>query len=188
MTAVPDYTGFGQVMGRAGNHDRYRVPSNAYPAADGFVYIIAVTEGQFAGLARTMDLAALLEDDRFRNDAARAAHAQELDEMIARWTSERTKAEILRALQAASVPCAAVDTIAEAARNPQLVHRGQILSIDHPGLGPVALPGCPVRLSASPPAARAPAPLIGQHNREIYAGWLGLSEREIEELQAEGVI
>lgn len=188
MTAVPDYIVFGQVMGRAGNHDRYRVPSNAYRTQDGCVYIIAVTETQFAGLMRTIGSAGLEDDDRFRDLAARATHAHELDALIGRWTSARTTADVLRALQAESVPSAAVDTVAEAVRNPQLVHRGLILSIDHPGLGPVALPGSPIRLSASAPPARAPAPLIGQHTREIYAGWLDLSEREIEDLEAAHVI
>ncbi len=188
MTAVPDYLTFGRTMGPVGSRDRYRSPANVYATRDGFVYIIAVTQPQFAALARAMGHPELLEDARFRDQDARLDHAEELDAAIMQWARARTAEEVVQTLTAASVPCAPVATVAEVVKNPQLRHRGQIMSIDHPGLDGVALPASPVRLSDMRSDIAHPAPLIGEHNAEIYGAWLGLSSEEIASLQTEEII
>ena len=60
--------------------------------------------------------------------------------------------------------------------------------IDHPELGDIVVPGTPLRLHGTDPVEAAPSPTIGQHNTEIYGGWLGLSAVELAELKAAGVI
>jgi len=66
--------------------------------------------------------------------------------------------------------------------------RGMLAHIDHPELGDIIVPSTPLRLHGAEPVAAGPSPRIGQHNGEIYGGWLGLSPAELAELQNSEVI
>ncbi len=81
-----------------------------------------------------------------------------------------------------------VNTVAEAMRDPQMLHRKMIVEIDHPTEGPTRAMGIPIKLSDTPGRVdRLPAPAYGQHTREVLEG-LGLSEAEIERLAEEKII
>jgi CoA:oxalate CoA-transferase len=86
------------------------------------------------------------------------------------------------------IPCAPVRNAPEVMNDPHMHARGMLAHIDHPELGEIVVPNTPLRLHGTDKVAAGPSPAIGQHNTEIYGGWLGLSAGEIAELKEHGVI
>jgi len=72
--------------------------------------------------------------------------------------------------------------------DPHMHERGMLERIDHPELGAIVVPSTPLRLHGTDKVETRPSPTIGQHNAEIYGGWLGLSASEIQQLKDSGVI
>jgi CoA:oxalate CoA-transferase len=163
-------------------------PYNVYPAADGHVAIHIVTEGHWKNLIKAMGQEALGDDPRFATNADRIRHMDEIDAVVAAWTRTLPKMDIFARLKAGRVPSAPVRTAPEVMHDAHMHERGMLADIDHPELGPITLPTSPLRLHGLGTAPAAASPVIGQHNSEIYGGWLGLSQREIEAMKADGVI
>ncbi len=104
------------------------------------------------------------------------------------WAKTKTKAYLYAEGQRRHIPLAAINTPADLLSSAQLKQREYFVSVAHPELGtPMAMPGAPYKLAATPWRMRGPAPAIGQHNAEVY-GALGLDARKLEALSAAGVI
>jgi crotonobetainyl-CoA:carnitine CoA-transferase CaiB-like acyl-CoA transferase len=91
-------------------------------------------------------------------------------------------------LQSAGVPAAAVNRIGELLEEPQLGARGFWQIVERPFSGPRPVPCAPYRFGEPPLAVLRPAPTLGQHNRDVLLGLLGLTEAELEQLERDGVI
>jgi CoA:oxalate CoA-transferase len=180
----------GQPPPRAGNRQAglSSTPYNVYPAADGHVAIHVVTEGHWKNLIKAMACEALGDDPRFATNADRVAHMDETDAVVAEWTATLPKMEIFARLKAGRVPCAPVRTAPEVMHDPHMHERGMLAEIEHPELGPITVPTSPLRLHGLGLAPAAASPTVGQHNAEIYGGWLGLSAAELAMLKEEGAI
>lgn len=109
-------------------------------------------------------------------------------EAVAKWVSERTVEEVVDTLVELGIPVAPVNDLDAVMRNEQARAREMFVKVVHPKLGEILLPGFHIKLSETPGDISRPAPLLGQHNREVYTRLLGLSEEELEELRREGVI
>ena len=101
---------------------------------------------------------------------------------------QHTAAEIEAVLVAAEVPVSRAYSIADIAADPHYAARQDIVVVDDPTIGPVRMQAVYPRLSATPGRIERGAPKLGEHNREVYAGLLGLSDDEMAALQADGVI
>lgn len=179
------------VPARTGNALPRLAPFGIFPAADGFVALCAPTDAFAAGVLRAIGRADLLDDRRFGTRDQRVTHAGELHDLIAEWSAGRSQAEVLAALAAHGVPSAPVREPRAAVADPQVRERGETVALAHPAYGP--LPGIygsglPIRFSASRPELSRPAPLLGEHNRAVYAGLLGYPDALLQELAADGVI
>ena len=119
---------------------------------------------------------------------ARAQNADVIYSFITEWTLQHDKMEIMEKCQAAGCPVTAVFTIAEAAEQPHLKARDFFVDIDHPELGKLRNLGAPFRLPASPGGPVRPAPLLGQHNDEVYGDVLGIDATERARLTALGIL
>ena len=126
-------------------------------------------------------------DPRCEDAKTRWEHREELNAIFRAWTGLRDEARGDGRLGKAGVPCGAVLDTGEVLDDPHLNARGQITTIDHPTRGRFRLPGCPVRLSASPAVTTAP-PLAGQHTSEVLGEVLGLSKDDVANLQSRGVV
>jgi crotonobetainyl-CoA:carnitine CoA-transferase CaiB-like acyl-CoA transferase len=180
----------GQPPPRAGNRQAglSSTPYNVYPTADGHVAIHIVTEGHWRNLLKAMGREELADDPRFATNADRVAHMDETDALVTEWTQTLPKMEVFARTKALRVPCAPVRTAPEVMHDPHMHERGMLEEIDHPELGRITVPTTPLRLHGLAKAPAGPSPTVGQHNAEIYGGWLGLSAAEIAVLKDEGVI
>ena len=94
---------------------------------------------------------------------------------------------MLEILAGAGVPCGAVLDSTEVLSDPHLTSRGMIVELKHPTRGTYPMPANPVRLSDSPTDV-VRAPLLGEHNADIYGKLLGYGDAELETLRREGII
>jgi crotonobetainyl-CoA:carnitine CoA-transferase CaiB-like acyl-CoA transferase len=154
-------------------------PYNIYEASDGWLAIICISERHWRGVATALGRPELIHDPRFGTQQERVAHIDAVDEQVSSATRTRTRADLVRDLQAAGVPCAPVKSIREVDTDEHLIQRGMIQYVEHPGRGRVPVPGCALRLGDSPVAPLRPAPPLGQSTQEVLAE---LRSRE-EELQ-----
>ena len=180
----------GEIPPRTGNRQSglNSAPYNVYATADGHVAIHVVTEAHFQNLLKAMGREDLAEDPRFATNAARVAHMDETDALVEAWTRRLPKMKVAARTKEYRIPCAPVRTAPEVMNDPHMHGRGMLARIDHPELGEIVVPTTPLRLHGIDPVEPGPSPTIGQHNAEIYGGWLGLSPGEIAELRETGVI
>ncbi len=163
-------------------------PATILPCRDGHVWMLALEPGQWNGLRKVMGNPEWAELDIFQSMLARAQNADVIYSFITEWTLQHDKMEIMEKCQAAGCPVTAVFTIAEAAEQPHLKARDFFVDIDHPELGKLRNLGAPFRLPASPGGPVRPAPLLGQHNDEVYGDVLGIDATERARLTALGIL
>ena len=179
----------GKVPPRSGNKSGGAIaPFGVYSARDGFVAIHTGTEQHWHNILDAAGRADLKDDPRFRTMHDRSARMAETDAIVSAWVEAHTKAELAEQARRFKIPLAAVRDVAEVRDDAHMRARGMLETVDHPDLGPVVLPTTPLRLHGTDIAPSRPSPRVGQHNDEIYGGWLGLSAAEIAGLKAEGAI
>ena len=99
-----------------------------------------------------------------------------------------TDDEVIAALEAHRVPCSKVLSPADFAHQPHLVERGVVRTVADPVAGPVDVPGFPLVFDGDRPQVDEPAPMLGEHNREVLTGLLGWSDGRVDALEATGVL
>jgi CoA:oxalate CoA-transferase len=184
---VNRYAYSGMIQKRGGNKYMFSHPIAIYPCKDGYVSICPSTEDQAERMFIMMDKVHLLEDERFQTGFHRLVHADEFDAIIAPWFTERTKKEIVALFQEFRVPAAPVNNMKDLLDDPQYIARDFWTQIDHPAAGKHPYPHAPFKLSETP-ARPERAPLLGEHNEEIYCKELGMAKDEWAKLREEGVI
>jgi len=179
----------GEEVSRLGHRSNLPVyPWAVLRCKDGFVSATAPEEVQWQRLVDLMGNPEWANDPRFETSAKRSQHADELDEHIESWFSTRTKAEIFRSCQERNIPFSPIQDMREVVECPHLAERGYFVRIQHPEAGEILCPGPPYRLSETPWELRRRAPLLGEHNEEIFCGLLGCDLRDLERWRKEGVI
>jgi crotonobetainyl-CoA:carnitine CoA-transferase CaiB-like acyl-CoA transferase len=157
-----------------------------YPSKDGYVCIWA---GPFMNkLVQMIGNPDWANTELFLDPNQRMKHMEEFNALVGAWTSEHTSAEIEHASIEFGVPCSPVRTPRDVLNDEQLAFRNFFGELDHPEAGRLKYPGAPYKFSATPWSARQPAPLLGQHNLELYGGMLGYSSQDIVRLEQTGVI
>ncbi len=109
-------------------------------------------------------------------------------EDVEKWVAERPVEEVVGLLAKTGVPVAPVMDLDQVKANEHAKAREMFVKVDHPTLGEVSLPGFPIKFSETKGDITMPAPLLGQHNEEVYSELLGLSKEKLEELRKEGVV
>jgi CoA:oxalate CoA-transferase len=175
---------------RAGNRQAglSSAPYNAFPTNDGWVAIHVVTEGHWQNLLKAMGREDLLADPRFRTNADRTNNMAATEAVVTEWTTSIGKWEVAAAARRYKVPCAPVRNAVEVMNDLHMHERGALQRIQHPSLGEIVVPNSPLRLHGADRVPPAPSPKLGEHNVEVYSGWLGIAETDVAALKADGVI
>jgi crotonobetainyl-CoA:carnitine CoA-transferase CaiB-like acyl-CoA transferase len=183
------YDRLGVIRGREGNRLANSAPLDNYPTADDkFVCIVAGSDANFARLCTAMDRADLVGDARFARLADRAARGDEINGIVADWTVTLSATEIEDRCVACDVPVATAYTAADIFADAHIAARGDLISIDDPVVGPLRQQAPFPRTVGEALEAPAGAPRLGEHTRSVLGGVLGLSDTELDELAAAGVV
>jgi len=178
----------GKAPKRMGNAHPNIVPYQDFPTSDGYMVIAVGNDRQFARLCQTAGCPELATDPRYIDNRARVAHRVELTLALEAATVQRTTAEWVAALEAVGVPCGPINNIDDLFADPHVKARGLRRELDRPGVGPVPFVANPIRMSETPVEYRAAPPTLGQHSHEILQGVLGLTDADIAQLRAAGVV
>ncbi|MDP1686905.1 CaiB/BaiF CoA-transferase family protein [Hydrogenophaga sp.] len=162
-------------------------PYQAFEASDGWINIGGANQTNWERICDVLGHPEWRGDARFATNSDRMAHLDVLVELMNTVVRTRTREQWQAAFDAAGVPAGPVHTIGEALSHPQTVARGMVVEVDHPQAGATRAIGCPIHFSASPDRSSTPAPLLGQHTREVLREF-DLPEAEIDVLVAEGVV
>jgi crotonobetainyl-CoA:carnitine CoA-transferase CaiB-like acyl-CoA transferase len=189
--AVQCYTlsGGKEILVRSGHDLPQSSPYGVFPARDGYIGIAAHMEDGWKRLATLLGGESLAADPRFKDLAGRNAHREELLQRIREWTlAQPSLKECVAGLDAAGVPCAPVQRIDQVVADPQVRARGMVFEQEHPVLGRILMPNVPFKFSDVDVTPHTPAPLMGQHNREILGELLEYAPAQIAELERDGVL
>jgi crotonobetainyl-CoA:carnitine CoA-transferase CaiB-like acyl-CoA transferase len=157
-----------------GNRHPSIAPYDTFAAADGEFVLSVGNDDQFRRLAGVLQRPGLADDPRFATNADRVANSDGLRGELSASLSNWRRTDLLAALKQAGIPSAAVRTISEALRDPQLAAREMIVPLEHVAAGTVRVLGTPLKLSATPASIRSAPPALGQHTDAILKE-LGLS-------------
>ena len=173
--------------GRTGNDHPILSPFDVLPTADGHVTIASPSDAHWVALCSIMDRPELATDPRFATNADRLAHAPDLRRACGAWTLERTTGEVVSAL-AGRVPVGPVNDMAAIAADPHTAARDMVVALPHPGVAePLGVAGAAIKLTRTPAVVDRPAPLLGEHTREVAVA-AGLPEAEVRRLLDEGAL
>jgi formyl-CoA transferase len=184
---LPEYSARGVVRAPAGSALPGIAPSNAYRCRDGVVLIAGNGDAIFTRLMTVIGRDDLGHRPDLASNQGRVKAATELDQAIGDWTERHTVTDVLAQMGAASVPAGRIYDIADIAEDPHYRARDMILQQRTRQGFDVAVPGIVPKLLSTPGAIRSPAPLLGEHTRDILSG-LGFTAEQQDQLKAEGVI
>ncbi|MCM3925796.1 CoA transferase [Frankia sp. AiPs1] len=188
----------GSVTRRVGNADRAFAPHGVYPSLarpvgqtpgkDRFVAVAVTTDAQWAALTAVLDRPDLAADPLFVDAAGRRARRADLDEAVAAWTRTRSAEQAAEVLVARGIPAHVCADSRDFVADPQLRHRGHLVTLAHPTFGTAVLEGPRYLLSETPGRVERPAPRFGQDNRQVLVGLLGYDEKRYSDLEERGVL
>ena len=180
----------GRVLQTRGNYDPVMAPYGNYPCSgdDEWVSIAVRTGDEWQGLVDAMGSPAWASDPEFASRYARLNHRRELDGRLSEWTRERSAWETTELLQSHGVAAFPVLDAEGRLFNPHFRERGLYSDIEHPALGSEPIFNLMWQMTSTQPRIQRHAPLLGEHNREVFCGLLGLDEVEVSWLEEEQVI
>ncbi len=176
----------GDIPDKLGNGHFVHVPYDTFQCSDGYIIIAVITDNFWTALMEVID-APELNTEENKGQPGRWKNQVEINRRINEIFSTDTKTHWLEKLQAKRIPCAPVNDISQALRDPQVLSRNMVIDVEHPLGGSAKMPGNPVKLSETYEDAFSAPPMLGQHNEEVYAS-IGLAAEELKALQEAGVI
>ena len=183
--ALMDYVLNGRAPERIGNRSPWFAPQGCYPCLgdDNWLVLSVHDDAEWVAFCGATGHPEWADDERFADVPGRHRHHDELDELIAGWTRRQDQVEAMRLLQGAGVTAAAVLNPKQVLLDPHLRERGHFDVVEDAGAKRPVPKQLGARFSAFEAGARGPAPKLGEHNREVLQGLLGLSDGELAELE-----
>ena len=169
-----------------GNRHREHAPHGIYRCAgdDNWIALACETDEQWRGLASALGI----DDGRFATASSRKANEDALDAELSRALAALSADDCVARLRDAGVLVAPVNSAPAVMADPQIQSREYFVAIERAVVGTHLYPGAVARIPDTPLRADAPAPLLGEHNRQVFAELLGMTNDQITELERSGVI
>ncbi len=152
---------------RRGNRHPNIQPQDVFPCSDGHVVIVVGNDGQFRKFCEATGMAGMADDPRFATNGDRIQHLEALMPRIVAALAGDTVQGWVRRLEQAGIPCAPINTVPDVLADPQAIHRGMKMAMEHPLAGTIDLLASPIRFANAPVEYRRPPPLLGEHDDEI---------------------
>jgi crotonobetainyl-CoA:carnitine CoA-transferase CaiB-like acyl-CoA transferase len=182
-----NYSAEGRVMKRAGSQHQHNAPANLFQCKNGWIALF-VTQNHWPLLLKVWeDHPPELDDPKWINSNLRRVHADYINAQVTSYTCRFLKEDLAELMQKHGIPGLPVNSPLDFMKDPHIQARGFFSIVTHPVLGTFQQAGSPFVLDGQR-AAPAPAPLLGQHNDEVFRGELGLAKKELETLTADGVV
>ncbi|XP_051466081.1 succinate--hydroxymethylglutarate CoA-transferase isoform X3 [Apus apus] len=164
------------------------VPYQAFKTKDGYIVVGAGTDNQFVTVCKILNLPEVSKDSRYKTNTLRVQNRKELTEILSTRFSEKATTEWLQLFEGSGVPYGPINNMQQVFSDPQVLHNGLVMEMNHPTAGRIAVPGPGVRYSEFAVSHPKPPPLVGQHTVEILKGMLGYEDDAIEELLRTGAV
>ncbi|MDF2572427.1 MAG: frc 2 [Sporomusa sp.] len=179
----------GRLPQRIGNRYESTYPYDSFKANDGSLVIGAANDKLWQKLCVIMGQPELGEKAEFDTNWKRVQRHEEVKVLVEAWTITKPVKEIVDALLAVGIPAAPINNIEQVVNDPHIAGaREMFVEVDHPKAGKMKITGSHIKLSDTKPCIKAPAPLLGQHNEEVYKDFLGLSADEIAAMKKDGLL
>ena len=162
------------------------MPQGIYPCEDGFVNTLSLPQW-WSRYIEALGMPELKDDPRFQNVYSAEA-GMEFDAIWYSWLADHNKQELFDIFLKSKIAAAPVNSPEDLLKYTQLKAREYFVEVDHPETGKVTYPGAPFKMSETSWKIRQPAPLLGQHNEEIYCRLLGYTREEKVKLREGGII
>ncbi|QOL48638.1 CoA transferase [Massilia litorea] len=181
------YFATGESSGPTGSAHLLTAPYQAFKASDGWINIGGANQGNWERIAVALGRPEWREDPRFATNTQRMENREALVSMMSEIVASRTRTQWIAILDEAGVPVGPVHTIAEALTHPQTLAREMVVDLVHPQAGPTRALGCPIHFSKTATRIDRPAPMLGEHSRELLREY-GYGDAEIDGFVEAGVI
>jgi crotonobetainyl-CoA:carnitine CoA-transferase CaiB-like acyl-CoA transferase len=186
---VTMYDLLGIVRERVGNDFPDAAPRSLYHTRDNqWLGLSATSQNTWEGLAKAMGLPQLINDPRFKDNAARLENKDALNQVLQGWIGQRPLAQVMEELVPAGGVVGPVYNSAQIMGDPHYQEREDILEIDDPELGHTRMLGVVPKFSETPGAVEHAGPSLGEHNHQVYGSWLGYNDENINALAENGII
>jgi crotonobetainyl-CoA:carnitine CoA-transferase CaiB-like acyl-CoA transferase len=181
------YLATGQSPVPTGSAHIMSAPYQAFPSADGWITVGAANQANWLRLIEVIEAPELIGDPRFKENADRMNHLDELTEVLQPYFRRRTSADWLLRFEKAGLPAGPIHNIKEVLENEQTEARNMLTEVPHQTLGKTKTIGAPVKFSRTPSEVRRGAPVLGQHTREILSE-IGFNAKQIANMEWDGVV
>lgn len=173
---------------RIGSGHPSAVVCDQYLCKDGYVYIIVNQPSHWRRFCKIIGREDLIEDPRTNNPETRVKNRSFVNEVVSNWVKDKTVDEVIKLLDEAQLVVMPILNFSQIVENEHIRARDMIVEVHHPTLGKLPIYGVGPKFSLTPGKIRSAAPLLGQHNEEIYQGLLGFSREKMGELKGKGII
>ena len=181
------YFATGESPGPTGSAHLLSAPYQAFPTRDGWVNIGGANQANWERVATVLGHPEWKDDPRFLTNTARMQNLPALVDAISVIMKTRDRADWIAAFDAAGVPAGPVHSMGEALTHPQTLARNMVVDLVHPLAGPTRAMGCPIQFSKTPTQITRPAPLLGEHSRELLRDY-GYDDPQIDHFVQDGVV
>lgn len=180
----------GRLPGRMGNAYESTAPYDTFPTKDGQYVVIGVANDKFwRQLCEMMDRPELIEHPDMAKNGDRVKNRDKIKPIVVEWTKTKTAKELVDQLLEAGLPTAPIYNVQQVTEDPHIAGaREMFIEIEDPEVGKVKVTNSHIKMSETKQGFRHPAPMLGQHNEEVYGSLLGYSKEKLEQMRAEGII